>query len=1103
MKSKMGAGISGVLSSGDFGTAGKKIGSSLVDGISSSFGPLGSAAGEVATALGPTGIVATAAVAGAVIIGSAASQAAMEWEAGMSQISKTTGIAKGTEDFAALNSGLKDLYSTMPTTVSGIQGVASAAGSLGIEKSSIAGFTEVALQMGSAFDMSAEEAAVSIGKIKSQLKSLPEGVSDSTEFAKQMGSAIDYVGNNFNATEKDVLEFSTRTAGSLSALGGNAYEIAGWGGMLASVFPSAERAAGSFDSLLTQLTTNTDSQTAAADLLGVSTEEFMQAMSTDPSDTLLNIGSALEGLPADKLLSMTKDLGGAYGMDALTKMVGHTEEWRKAIDDTVAAGQKGESIGQSFTAGADNAKSAFQVLKNSIGAILTDIGGPINAALTPVITAAASGLNKIRTIGENLWEPFTAAISPATEAVSLLAEGIGSLAGMSLDVLVTGSKAVNTAFTVGKAFVSAFGEEITNVITSSSAFQTVAGYVTSITSAFTSLSTGVSEVVSDVVSGFTNAIPTAISGTADAVGTLLDKAGLGGIADAASSVGGFLGDVYDNAAKKLGWNTEEAVSSGTEKGMEKGAEAAKNSVSDSTAEAVQKAFDDYWSNVEQLQSQGIQTGYALSAKAGTVVKNNDNNWKKNTWTTQATISELPVEVHHDVTSQGSKYTLRINGVDVASRTTDNYDLTPREDLVRSMLAEAGLSTDTATTLDLANKKLDAAVVRQNLSITTDTYLDYADNLKDEMSAAGETIGDALTAGMVPDSDTLQASINSLKTLKLYDPEEFSSQGGENALSYLESLDAAITKYDAAKVALQLDPDNEDLIKSVDSLHDMVQTRLDNSPIELKVEVKPEWGEFDTKSLSELIYDPEELKKSVVDVDRFWEGTMLPDIKSKAESAKEAWESGQVTQDDIYKSLIEPLEALDEYTPDSIEALNELFQTGQIDISEYVDALNSLSSAADSMSDSVSESVSEASEMIAGLYYGTSGTSTSWMDYVNSEGGYTGPTKYYGGYADWKADEASTAQEINEKYGITTVGSISMEIEADASPAKSESDTLISEIETSDPTMTVLMDTTVADARFQNLYNLIVNSNPVVTVQLDFAMDDIRAIIESEVRKALK
>ena len=84
-KAKLGSGMSGMgdglgksFSSGKFSDAGKKAGEALVDGVASSFGPLGGAVSEVATALGPTGIIATAAVAGAAIIAASASSAAME-----------------------------------------------------------------------------------------------------------------------------------------------------------------------------------------------------------------------------------------------------------------------------------------------------------------------------------------------------------------------------------------------------------------------------------------------------------------------------------------------------------------------------------------------------------------------------------------------------------------------------------------------------------------------------------------------------------------------------------------------------------------------------------------------------------------------------------------------------------------------------------------------------------------------------------------------------------------------------------------------------------------------------------------------------------------
>jgi TP901 family phage tail tape measure protein len=547
IKGQMGAGIAGAFSGGDWATAGRNIGQTFISNITSSFGPLGTALEGVATALGPTGVVALAAIAGGAVIAKSASDAAMAWEAGMSGIAKTTEMAKGTEEFAALNEELKDLYATMPTTMSEIQGVAKAAGSLGIEKDSIAGYTKVALQMGSAFDIPAEEAATAVGKVQSQLKALPEGVGDSADFARKFGSAVDYAGNSMNATEAEVLDFSTRTAGALSLLGGSAYELAGWGGATASVFSSSQLAAGSFNAALTQLTGTTkgsiEAQGRAAELLGVTTDEFSKMMSTDPSDTVLRLGNALEELDPAEATKAAGILGGGYGDDFFKKMIGHTDEWRGKIEEVVAAGEKGESIGNSFEAGADNAKSGLQELKNTVSTMLIDIGGPINDIANAVAGPLADGLNKVREIGENLWGPLTTTLSPLTTGISNVVELVGTLSGMQLDGLVKGSEAINKAFELGGKYAGAIRDEIAEMRADSDAFQTVAGYVDDIGDSFGNLHDKVTEVFDKIVDGLTNAIPTAIKGTADALGTLGEKAGLGGVSDAAGGIFDFFGDV--------------------------------------------------------------------------------------------------------------------------------------------------------------------------------------------------------------------------------------------------------------------------------------------------------------------------------------------------------------------------------------------------------------------------------------------------------------------------------------------------------------------------------------------------------------------------------
>jgi TP901 family phage tail tape measure protein len=915
------------------------------------------------------------------MVGSAASKSAMEWEAGMSQISKTTGIKKGTDDFAALDSQLKDLYSTMPTTVSEIQSVAAAAGSLGIEKSSIAGFTEVALQMGSAFDMPAEEAAVAMGKIKSQLKSLPEGVSNSTDFAKQMGSAVDYVGNEFNATERDVLDFATRTAGSLSALGGNAYEIAGWGGMLASVFPSAERAAGSFDALLTQLTTNEDSQAAAAELLGVSTEEFMKAMSTDPSGTLLNIGSALEALPADKLLSTSKALGGAYGMDTLTKMVGHTEEWGQAIDATVAAGQKGESIGDSFSAGANNAKSAFQTLKNSIGAILTDIGGPINAALTPVMTSLAGTFNSIRTIGENLWEPFTTAISPATEAVSLLASGVAEIGGTTLSGLVSATSAVNTAFQTGKAFVTAFKDELTNVITQSSTFQTISGYVDKVGDVFDSLKEKASDALSGIVSWLSDAIPSAISWVTDALGSMFSgvtsSLGLGGVAESVggvtSGVTSFFSNVYDRAAKELGWKTEEATADGTEKGMEKGADAAKDgmekAVTSAVSSGVNSGFDSAYSALTKSGVSGTLAGYMAAfgmSDTGAMAAYNrqTSSVRDKVIDTNIKLNEQDYIIRNIATSQGSYYKL----LDASGKLIESTGLMTVGELASFSPARWAESIVGVT------------------AAAMDTYLNFAENLKSQMSGAGEEIGNAFAEGMVPDTATIDSRLEAIRRLKLYDPTEAKRQGADNAIAYLEALKSAIESEEAAKARVLLDPDDENARAELERSIDNLEIIAAQNPLTIKVEA-------DTRllytqvldavsSLSGTALDIKLNELGISNVDRYTkyaQGELrdaLGELSTRGQSptpGSDMWYQYY----ELYKVLIDNYEGLDQANKDFTWTLNEALMGNS---AKWDEVYTMMGGKLDSATSQVTEAISKSNDLLSKTAENTSDMCEAMSDF---------------------------------------------------------------------------------------------------------------------------
>jgi TP901 family phage tail tape measure protein len=963
LRGQLRAGLTGSLSGGNWKNAGKALGADLVQGITAPLGALGNVAGSAALAMGPVGIAAVAGVAAAGALGAASSRAAMEWEAGMAQISKTTGIEKGSAAFKELDADLTNLYSRMPTTVAEIQKVAAAAGSLGIEKDSIAGFTEVALQMGSAFDMPAEEAATAIGKIKGQLKSLPDGVQTSAEFARQFGSAVDYVGNNFNATEKDVLDFSTRVAGSMSSLGAGAYEVAGWGGMLSSVFPSAERAAGSFDALLNQLTTNEKSQAEAASLLGVSTEEFMQAMSTDPSDTILRIGSALEGLPAEKLLTTAKTLGGSYGMDALVKMVGHTDEWRQSIEDTVEAGKKGESIGESFEAGADNMKSSLQVLKNSFNAILKDIGGPINAAITPIINSMAGSLNAVRQIGENLWEPMTAGLSPLITGISQVTGMIGTMGGMNLSVLVSGTQALNTAFRTGKAYVEAFKEEILATVTSSSQFQALAGALDSIKSKLSEVGAFWGDVFGDIVDGLANAIPTAVSGAVNALGSLasqgLNKIGLGGLAEGASSLFGdvtaFLDRVSVRAKEKLGIATEEAVETGTEKGMESGA----SNAEDGIASSVERAVSAGASSGFAAQNASMDSAYKAAVSSGVspeiagwqqyggvnsswaalndlvaynlIEAQSDEKtgykgiWGKGSGDLYTVEQGVQVKLHYKADKFGTENTLYINGQEMAN----GRGYASQEEAIKDLFKQADFPLSEASILTLQGRGGDLAKLQMDQGVEVrGIFTNVAGAIESEIESTGNMINQSIQDNWF-DPEALESAASRMRNLKLFDPEEFSRPGGDNVLAYIGAMQDKLESLEAARIRLEADPDDAQAQAEVQRLIGDLQLFAENNPLVVKID-----GD-DSSLLSKVInaYSKgEDLSKlGISNVERFFSASYEEEVSQLQQYlqkglAPTAGSDLYLYYYDKYKALVDNYDSLSnrdkQYTWDLGTALHE-------------------------------------------------------------------------------------------------------------------------------------------------------------------------------------
>ena len=111
-----------------------------------------------------------ATVAGGAIVGAAglATKSAIDFEDAFAGVKKTVDFVGTQEEadafFDGLETGIRKLSTKLPVTATEIAGVTEAAGQLGIQNGSLLDFTEVMLGLGSATNLTAQEAAVALAQ---------------------------------------------------------------------------------------------------------------------------------------------------------------------------------------------------------------------------------------------------------------------------------------------------------------------------------------------------------------------------------------------------------------------------------------------------------------------------------------------------------------------------------------------------------------------------------------------------------------------------------------------------------------------------------------------------------------------------------------------------------------------------------------------------------------------------------------------------------------------------------------------------------------------------------------------------------------------------
>jgi TP901 family phage tail tape measure protein len=354
--------------------------SSGASGIISQLGMMGSAAGAATV-----GIAALAAgvIAAGVAIGAAVA-AASSWESAMTGVARTTGLAG--EDLKGLSDELIAMSQQMPTAASELASIAQVAGSLGVAKENIAGFTEVVAKMAVGFEMSAEQAATSSAKILTAF-----GQDITAGNMEKLGNTVNRMGDSYAATETQVLDFTSRASILNTTFGLSIPQVAAWGTALISSGMEAENAATGINSMM-NMALDPKKFDAFAKAAGMSTQELRERLNKDVAGTFelvaKNIASGTDSVANFQTVT---DLVGTEGMKVFQKMAGATYQGAEALALANAEWETGTSLTDTYNAALDDMGSQMQILKNNLYAVGVGIGD----IFLPSVTKALSSINEL------------------------------------------------------------------------------------------------------------------------------------------------------------------------------------------------------------------------------------------------------------------------------------------------------------------------------------------------------------------------------------------------------------------------------------------------------------------------------------------------------------------------------------------------------------------------------------------------------------------------------------------------------------------------------------------------------------------------------------
>ena len=253
--------------------------------------------------------------------------------------------------------------------------IAGAAAQAGIAKEDIVEFTERAMKLKVAFDMSTEASGEFIAKSKEQL-----GLSQEQTFA--YADTINFLSDNSAAKANQLVEISNRVGGLARTQNISKETNLGFATTLLSMGKSAEVASTGLKQLYLELGKGADTKKKmeAFKYLGLNPDTINKEMAKDAEGTIVKVLEKIDKLKAEDKSAVLNDLFGEQAIDSVATLANNIDKVKKNLalaHSEMTAG----SVDKEYANRMNTLKNIFEQTKNTLVNSLADIGEAIGPQL--------------------------------------------------------------------------------------------------------------------------------------------------------------------------------------------------------------------------------------------------------------------------------------------------------------------------------------------------------------------------------------------------------------------------------------------------------------------------------------------------------------------------------------------------------------------------------------------------------------------------------------------------------------------------------------------------------------------------------------------------